>query len=1021
MLKLKKNRGLRKLLGRTSIMVVAIAIVGALGIVALRKVWADGEPTPTFTLTSVSQYGVLINAEHSDYIQNGEIDVWGRDYYPVANNTDEVLLGFRLSGLAEGKTYTLADGQQFTSADNDTIIYTFLTPYVFMDDSVWEEEETGDMHYNLTANEYQVSTYLEDGNNNYYYSPSIIVRPAVVGNSNFEIFSVKQDNVDVVLDTVGRQVQDPDVLQTINEYQLLDFTKPISIDCELKNLHVGWEYYGNIGGESFDFVAESETLRGTLEVNLNPVKKHTELYMNLSTYGPNNEHESMRVPLYFRIVDERFVPLGNVVIEGVSQGGVAKTPTIDDNTYTFRVNDIEDVTIDFHVTSASEDVTYYVGKNMWGNGGSYRPTEWSAISGADLLAGTSITIGARTDESESSPFLLSLGISMTEDNFNYVQVYYGEYDPERYYSDNIQFEFYVDDAIPRYTLAYGYANYPDEEESAYLGMVDARFHDENNPLKVRIDGTSYADDEEYEINIDVKRGEDDFYNESFTATGAQLNSGYTVVMEGLTLLAPTFDAEGEGASIWGLSGNSGYDFTIEVNGLKQSAYGVFYQYPGWANSMITYAGGSVNATPGRRGMGGSPYVSYGYSNISSSALDESKKATLHYLGEGFENDVTYNYALYFRGEYTDGGLIGDQKLDEGTISGEDLNSNALSIALQSPDENSGIMVYDLVIKKGNNLVIIARDEVEILNEPRIETFTIDNDAEDYTQTGKVSYTIAKDVDMVGTLTGANFDDETTYKLGVQYSIDAYDEEHGYWDYTELVDLREEIDVTGAELNSGFTHTVYYDERFAQEGVNGVEVYYYFPEHEDEYFGHAIYLRFVEPEAVQYTEGGFHIDENGEVQNDEHEPIGPGDVTFDDRTPGDVDVIREGTDLTIVSRKPTLVIGFEGGHYSLLEEMQSVDNDGEKTNSYDMSGYEEIKVVLKGDGDMDGAVTPADLNRLNRSQISPTLGSRYRALSDLEKIIFDFDGDGDTTPADLNTLNRALISPTLAPRYKEIQW
>ena len=86
----------------------------------------------------------------------------------------------------------------------------------------------------------------------------------------------------------------------------------------------------------------------------------------------------------------------------------------------------------------------------------------------------------------------------------------------------------------------------------------------------------------------------------------------------------------------------------------------------------------------------------------------------------------------------------------------------------------------------------------------------------------------------------------------------------------------------------------------------------------------------------------------------------------------------------------------------------------------MNGFDEVKVVLKGDGDMDGVVSSSDANLVNRSLISPTLGKRYRALTDLERVLFDLDGDDVISSGDVNIINKSLISPTLKP-YKAIQW
>ncbi len=357
---------------------------------------------------------------------------------------------------------------------------------------------------------------------------------------------------------------------------------------------------------------------------------------------------------------------------------------------------------------------------------------------------------------------------------------------------------------------------------------------------------------------------------------------------------------------------------------------------------------------------------------------------------------------------------------EGTITGAELNANVLKIVLQAPDEQSDAMVYDLVIKKGSKLVIIVRDEIEINDGPRIESFKINNDSAEYTQTSKTNYKVTKDVDVAGTLTGNGFDDNTTYRLNVEYGKFVYDEGLGYSDYIEFEDLKQELSLTGAELNSGYTHTVYYDERFAEEGVDSVEVYYYFPDHEYEYMGHAIHLKYVESEEVQNTEEGFHVDENGEVQNDEHGDT-PEEVTVDIRTPNDVNVIREDGIITVVSEKPVTVVGFRDGEWVKLYEWDVIQNGEERTNHYSIGDCDEVKVVLKGDGNMDGRISITDSNMINKSKVSPTLDRVYRPLSDIEKIVLDLNNNGSVTIADSTIINKSLVSESLTNIYQPIAW
>lgn len=147
-----------------------------------------------------------------------------------------------------------------------------------------------------------------------------------------------------------------------------------------------------------------------------------------------------------------------------------------------------------------------------------------------------------------------------------------------------------------------------------------------------------------------------------------------------------------------------------------------------------------------------------------------------------------------------------------------------------------------------------------------------------------------------------------------------------------------------------------------------------------------------------------------------------DVSIEDLTGGvaGIAVLDDGIMIT-ADKACMVIISDDGGEtYTAVPAMAVVGEENKYKFEFEAVEEAEVMVVLKGDGDMDGAITPVDLNRLNRSLISPTLGVRYRALTDLERVIFDCDMDEIVTPADLNTLNRALISPT-SRLYKEIMW
>ena len=138
-----------------------------------------------------------------------------------------------------------------------------------------------------------------------------------------------------------------------------------------------------------------------------------------------------------------------------------------------------------------------------------------------------------------------------------------------------------------------------------------------------------------------------------------------------------------------------------------------------------------------------------------------------------------------------------------------------------------------------------------------------------------------------------------------------------------------------------------------------------------------------------------------------------------KTPNDVSVYTNNKVLTITADKACMLVGRKGSSYSLVTAISMIEQDGIVTRDYNISGYDEVIVVLKGDGNMDGVISTADSNLANRSLISSALRP-YRVLTALERIILDLDGDGVVTTADSNLINRSLISPTLRP-YKKIAW
>ncbi|MBR3116202.1 S8 family serine peptidase [Candidatus Saccharibacteria bacterium] len=177
---------------------------------------------------------------------------------------------------------------------------------------------------------------------------------------------------------------------------------------------------------------------------------------------------------------------------------------------------------------------------------------------------------------------------------------------------------------------------------------------------------------------------------------------------------------------------------------------------------------------------------------------------------------------------------------------------------------------------------------------------------------------------------------------------------------------------------------------------------------DDYYGYGM----IDLNDVEFCENAY-CDEYG---------VFAVDVSIDDLTGGvaEIAVLDDGIMVTADEACMVVISNDSGETYNVVPTMTVIGGGDKHKFEFEITKEVEVLVVLKGDGDMDGVITPRDLNLLSRSLLSTTANGRYRALTELEKIVFDFDIDGNVTPADLNTLNRALISPTLRP-YKAIEW
>ncbi len=996
---------------------VALGVVmGLLGSKLIRA-WEGSYWTTTsgdglsITVVSVEQNGVSLAPQ-----EDGE----GGYYFNVANSTDTVRVGARIEGMVQDETYYYyasndywTGRQELTHENNGQVIYEEVELRIYFQD---EDSCHGECYVDPMSGLYHVtaSIYREHG---YGVGKELVVRPASMGSGNIDILSVRQNGADLPL--------------TNNEFQIDDYSSPLSITLKLRGLTVDRAYYVNFNNvDAINFVADADEKTVTYELNYDLVSRHFSVSVDLSG---SDVYDSSR--LYFKVVDGDYKQLGDIVIDEIRQGSEALTPVLDESSgqrreYNFTANDAQGLTAILHTTRATAGLNYYITYRLSGHGsGDLVSDEAIVVTGEELEQhGVALPISAALGMSDYSPFTLAISVSTLEsESLHYnsqdlVYQNYGEYSS----SDELMITFHEDENIPRFDATMYYHG----GISIDSADISPLYHDASHPLLVEVNGEHYDDEQTYDVVAKVKVEQETYYNHTFTATGAELNEGTVFELEGLTLTLPVFDPD----NISSVSERV-YDFSLEIDGLRLSG-GMYYAYSGWLSSLLTFNNGEVATISMGGGIGGTIYVNGGGTTARKSTFAASKGAKLHFMGRDFENDLTYSYELY---HIDDTGGVGwstssGSLINTGSLTGAELNGEGLVINMLTPGEQSGGELYTLVIKLNGGLVRITQFSLLFTEEPRVETFKFGADSDSFMQTAWAAYRVATGTDIRATLYGDGFEDETEYKLWISYNGYRYSEEvdesgYPYTNYVDLTSLDTSVTMTGAALNAGYEYIIEYVEALAN--VNYIDVEFAVSDVDAErptwvgetgngyYAGHDIHVDYVNNEEV-FRDEGFQVNDDGSI-TDVSQPDQPGGIPINNRAVGEVEMhVENGDTLVLVTDKPTLILGHKNGQYELVEVSTSIDDDGTKTNTYGIGEYDEVVVALKGNlKDNDTEIDLLDANVIYRSLLNPS-SPAYRELTPVEMILADLNGDHSVDLLDANVIYRSLLSHS-SPAYQAITW
>ncbi|MDO4747316.1 MAG: dockerin type I repeat-containing protein [Candidatus Saccharibacteria bacterium] len=989
-----------------SIIIAFVAAFGAMfGLLSGKIVKAfDGDDwTTTYDGLSMTVVSVQQNGSSLSPIDDGE----GGYYFRVANNTDAVRVGIRVEGMVQDETYYYYPTSQWwmdsridlTYEDNGIVIYEELEPEITFDDNYYLSGI-----YHLGA-----SVSREHGSG---VQKNIVVRPTSIGSHSIDIISVKQGDTVLAL--------------TNNEYQITDYTTPVTVTYKFKNLEAGKTYSAGLGyNDWYQFKAENaQTAATARELTLDLINRH----ISTNIYLQNSDVDE-RVDLYFAVADSGFNQLGDIVIDEIEQGGVALVPEADTSgwqrQYTFNANDAQSLTVRMHTTRATADMNYYILFNMYGYGygSGYSSEEPLMVTGEELeQAGVVLTVPAPYGLSESSPLTLSFVVSTTGvDTHGYDgerNVVYKQYANPQNSSDTFKFNVEENENVPRYDAMLYYSDGTRIDDN----RISPALHDAEHPLLLEVKGERYNSATTYNIEAKVRvNGRTEPYSTyTFAATGAELNEGAVFTLNGPALELPEFDPSGA-TSGYELS----YNFSLSIDGLMQSGE-MFYVYEGWINPSITYNNGDVVAMGSGGGIGGDAYTTMNGATIRKSSLSGSRGAVINYFMSGFDDILNYDYTLYYNdnaGEEWWSAPAG-RVIFSGTAKGEALNTDGLATNIAMPSNESEGVMYTLVITRGGKIVRIARDSIVFTSEPQIESFKFTADSDSFMQTDRTSYRVAIGTNAMATLTGSGFDNDAEYKIWVSYEGHKFVEGFESPQYVDLSALNNSVVVTGAQLNAGYAYALNYVEAF--DGVNFVDVGFAVSDKDaDEpnwygetgngsYSGHGIHIDYVNDDEV-FRDNGYQVNDDGTI-TDVSQPTG---IEVRNLTDGNAETMVIESSLNVTSGKACVVIGQKNGAYEIINAVSGAMTETTKTYTYDLTGYTDVMVILKGDVDMRGSLSARDSAKINYHLLSGT-NPNHRDLTALEMLVADVDGNGRVTARDAAIINYALLSGS-NPNHRDLSW
>ena len=593
-------------------------------------------------------------------------------------------------------------------------------------------------------------------------------------NFAFVIPVMAQENDETSIDIVSITQGDDTLELKDGKYEVLG-TDKITLNFKIINPKDNVDYdvkiiKNNTNNNYSGFVIDKESSDEIQTQTIFLDKNHQESDYTIKICELNNNWECVN-----EVDEKRFVlnlPNYNdldylnskLIITKVEQGGKEITPTINDWSVTYNLNNIEDVELSFVGENLDDNTKYQFYDQYYSH---LRGT--IEYTGQEIENGIKYIASLNTFSQKGIQMVLNLGIyenietSYKSNEGRYLRTNFEFAENEEINVSNIkvkhqnkELSFETDDEIISWLYGDIYKITPNE-------------YDKTKPLTINVKAQS-LEDKDYETEISVYRDKEMIFSKKVNVNGVYLNNGYDINLDDFILEMPTDIINNLGE----------YQIYVKVNNVT-TLLNLLYKENGQLTRSLFYNTGekTIIRHAGWGGIYGSGLVF----EVSDKIFNEYKTMYIHYLGTDFENDVTYNYEFYYGENEKNKNLV-----TNGTITGKELNENGIMQAI-TDNYDYRFPAYMFVIKKGDNLVYYDRSEVIKRKAPVLTTIKVkSNNKNVYMQMSNYKYIATKNAPLTILFDGIGFDETKTYKYNL---YDSYNNENV-----------ETYTISGRDINNG---------------------------------------------------------------------------------------------------------------------------------------------------------------------------------------------------------------------------